>query len=56
MKNGKPASAATTNIAEVIIGKNRHGSTGTVQLFWNGEFTQFGNLAKEEYLPDRIGD
>lgn len=47
---------ATTNIAEVIIGKNRHGSTGTVQLFWNGEFTQFGNLAKEEYLPDRIGD
>ena len=47
---------ATTNIAEVIIGKNRHGSTGTVQLFWNGEFTQFGNLAKEEYLPDHIGD
>ena len=47
---------ATTNIAEVIIGKNRHGSTGTVQLFWNGEFTQFGNLAKEEYLPERIGD
>ena len=46
---------ATQNISEVIIGKNRHGSTGTVQLFWNGEFTQFGNLAKEEYLPDQIG-
>lgn len=46
---------ATQNLCEVIIGKQRHGSTGTVQLFWNGEFAQFGNLAKEEYLPDQIG-
>ena len=27
--------------------------TGTVELFWNGEYTQFGNLAKEEYLPEQ---
>lgn len=47
---------ATANIGEVIIGKQRHGPTGTVQLFWNGDFAQFGNLAKEEYLPERIGD
>lgn len=47
---------ATQNIAEVIIGKQRHGPTGTVQLFWNGDYAQFGNLAKEEYLPERIGD
>ena len=47
---------ATANIGEVIIGKQRHGPTGTVQLFWNGDYAQFGNLAKEEYLPDRIGD
>lgn len=46
---------ATANVAEVIIGKQRHGSTGTVQLFWNGEFTEFGNLTKEEYLPEQIG-
>lgn len=45
---------ATTNLAEVIIGKQRHGSTGTIQLFWNGEYTQFGNLTKEEYLPEQI--
>ncbi len=47
---------STANIGEVIIGKQRHGPTGTVQLFWNGDYAQFGNLAKEEYLPDRIGD
>ncbi len=45
----------TENLGEVIIGKQRHGPTGTVQLFWNGEFAQFGNLAREESLPDQIG-
>lgn len=45
----------TANLGEVIIGKQRHGPTGTVKLFWNGEFAQFGNLVKEEYLPDQIG-
>ena len=46
----------TENIGEVIIGKQRHGPTGTVQLFWNGEFAQFGNLAKDEYLPEQARD
>ena len=46
----------TQYIGEVIIGKQRHGPTGTVQLSWNGDFAQFGNLAKEDYLPERIGD
>lgn len=45
----------TANLAEVIVAKNRHGSIGTVKLFWNGEFTQFGNLAEEDKMPEQRG-
>lgn len=33
--------------AEVIIGKQRHGPIGTVELSFEGRFTRFGNLAQE---------
>lgn len=45
----------TANLAEVIIGKQRHGPTGTVKLYWNGEFTQFGNLAEDDRIPEQRG-
>jgi replicative DNA helicase len=32
------------NVAEVVIGKQRHGPTGTVKLFFDGTFTRFGDL------------
>ena len=32
--------------AEVIIGKQRHGPIGTVDLSFEGRFTRFGNLVK----------
>lgn len=34
------------NIAEVIIAKNRSGSTGTVELLWLGSYTKFANIEK----------
>ena len=33
------------NVAEVIIGKQRHGPVGTVKLHFDGQFTRFSDLA-----------
>jgi replicative DNA helicase len=33
------------NKAEIIIAKQRHGPIGTVELFFDGQFTKFDNLA-----------
>lgn len=41
--------------AEVIIGKQRHGPTGTVELQFEGRLTKFSNLAREDHLPQRRG-
>jgi replicative DNA helicase len=40
--------------AEVIIGKQRHGPTGTIQLQFKADVTRFSNLAQEERLPERL--
>ncbi len=40
---------AKKNIAEIIIGKHRNGPTGTVELFFNGQFTRFDNLDNRTY-------
>jgi replicative DNA helicase len=37
--------------AEVIIGKQRHGPTGMVELSFEGQFTRFSDLAQDSHLP-----
>ena len=37
-----------TSVAEVIIAKNRHGSTGNVNMGWIGQFTKFITIDKEQ--------
>ena len=39
--------------AEVIIGKQRHGPTGTVELHFEASVTRFGDLASDGLVPDR---
>ncbi len=39
------------NVAEIIIAKNRHGSTDTVKVGWTGRYTRFRELVNEEELP-----
>ncbi|MCZ4280406.1 replicative DNA helicase [Kiloniella laminariae] len=43
---------AARNKAEMIIGKQRHGPIGTVELHFNGEFTKFSDLAPDDHLPE----
>ncbi len=45
-KTDEPASQ-DMSIAEIIIAKNRHGSTGTVNMGWNGQFTKFVTIDKD---------
>jgi replicative DNA helicase len=40
------------NVAEVIIAKQRHGPVGTIELFFDGAVTRFGDLTRDEDLPE----
>ncbi|MDF2567640.1 MAG: primary replicative helicase, partial [Oscillospiraceae bacterium] len=39
------------HIAECIVAKNRHGEASSVELGWDGQFTQFSNLELSRHEP-----
>ncbi|MEM7524518.1 MAG: replicative DNA helicase [Pseudomonadota bacterium] len=46
------------NKAETIIGKQRHGPIGTIELMFDGRFTRFSDLARQDRLgpgPSEFG-
>ena len=45
--------AAVHGKADLIIGKQRHGPTGTIQVQFEANVTRFDNLAREDQVPDR---
>ena len=50
----RPESAfsAAENKAEIIVGKQRHGPTGTINLHFEKRFTYFSDLTDPSTLPD----
>jgi replicative DNA helicase len=40
------------NVAEVIIGKQRHGPIGNVQMAFEPDFTRFADLIRDDHLPE----
>ena len=43
---------AAENKAEVIVGKQRHGPTGSVNVHFEKRFTHFSDLKESTHLPE----
>ena len=41
--------------AELIVGKQRHGSTGKVKMRFEAKITRFSDLVEDQYLPEPRG-
>jgi replicative DNA helicase len=50
-KTDKAPGETESQIVEVIIAKNRHGSIGNVKMGWVGKYTLFRSIANEDSLP-----
>ena len=50
-KTDKAPGESESQIVEVIVAKNRHGSIGNVKMGWVGKYTLFRSIANEDSLP-----
>ncbi|MDR0870734.1 MAG: replicative DNA helicase [Planctomycetaceae bacterium] len=53
-KDEEENGAEEQNKAEMIVAKQRNGATGTVNLFWYGEYTRF--VSKEDNIDEEYND
>ncbi len=42
-----PEENNNANVVEVIVAKNRHGSTGSIKVGWIGQYTKFRTIAED---------
>ena len=40
--------------AEVLIGKNRHGPTPVIEMYFDGSVTRFSDYTSDDKLPERF--
>ena len=54
LDKSQPIPPEADGTAEIIIGKQRNGPTGMVEMQFDAEVTRFSNLAASDHLPDRM--
>ncbi len=47
----RPAEKEGSNVVELIVGKNRHGAPGTIELMYDGRFTKFKEIDTDHVDP-----
>jgi replicative DNA helicase len=50
-RDGQPRDHAGGAVTELIIGKNRNGPTGTIEVVFLEEFMRFDDLARHDAMP-----